>query len=81
MAQIHCKIEAKANNEAEDDFDIRDINRDFIKLLEQAELLKVKMSNMDNFNPQAQIEMNINYKQRRQSMINNSNDDEDLYMK
>jgi len=80
MASIHLKIEANSNkNEPEDiDFDVRDMNRDFLKLLENAELLRVKNSNMDNLDNQAQIEMKNNNKQRRQSILNNTTDDEDL---
>lgn len=81
MASIHLKIEANSNkNEPEDiDFDIRDMNRDFLKLIENAELLRVDMSN--NLDNQAQIEMKNNNKQRRQSILNSSAGDEDLYMK
>lgn len=81
MASIHLKIEANSNkNEPEDiDFDIRDMNRDFLKLIENAELLRVDMSN--NLDNQAQIEMKNNNKQRRQSILNSNAGDEDLYMK
>lgn len=79
MASIHSKIESNINNEPDPDFDIRDMSRDFNNLLEQAELLNVKVHNMDTYQDnQANTEMNINYKQRKKSIINNNSDDEDL---
>lgn len=79
MASIHSKIESNINNEPDPDFDIRDMSRDFNNLLEQAELLNVKVHNMDTYQDnQANTEMSINYKQRKKSIINNNSDDEDL---
>lgn len=59
---------------------MREISREFGKLLDSAEILKVKNSNLAILDSQAQAELNNNYRQRRKSVLNKE-DEDDFYMK
>lgn len=69
IEKIHNKIELSSNEQTNTGFDMRDIKLEFSKLLESAEMLKVKNTNLTFLDTQAQVELNNNYKLKRQSTL------------
>lgn len=69
IVKIHNKIELSSNEQSNTGFDMIDIKLEFSKLLESAEMLKVKNTNLTFLDTQAQVELNNNYKLKRQSTL------------